>query len=541
MNGLVVLQARTSSSRLPAKVLLPVAGMPLAVLAAKRAANRGHDVVVATSTERSDDYLAATLEAHGIRVFRGSLDDALGRFAGVVEECPDDMPVFRLTADNVVPDGELLVAVEADFRNRKLGYLSCNHKGSGLPYGVSVEITTAGILRSAASKATDPADREHVTPWIIRTHGMADFKPVSTGSMENYRCTIDNLDDYLGVVSLFDGVKDGVNLPMSDVLERMRQSANRPVTSASLQKLVFGTAQLGLRYGIGNITGQPDAATARSMIREAIRNGVEYFDTARAYGDSEKVIGEAMAQGWAARAKIITKLQPMAASPAEHSADSAALFVEASVFQSCHAMKAEKIDTLLLHRAGDRLAQGGGAWARLLKMKQDGLIDRLGVSVQTPGELIEAVADAHVDHIQLPFHLLDWRWDEAIAVIRQVKKQRNLVVHTRSPLLQGLLVSENPDHWRAAGAPDPHLIPEWLRLQAERLERQNVADLCIAYLNSRSWIDGIVVGMETRAQMLENFSLFGRPALTADERQELETNRPKMPEKMLDPSSWSSA
>ena len=79
----VVLQARTSSTRLPGKVLLPVCGMPIVVLAAKRAARDGLDVVVATSNDPSDDNLAATIQQHGLKCLRGALDDVLSTLCAV--------------------------------------------------------------------------------------------------------------------------------------------------------------------------------------------------------------------------------------------------------------------------------------------------------------------------------------------------------------------------------------------------------------------------------------------------------------------------
>jgi len=74
----IVLQCRLSSSRLPAKVLLPVGGLPIAVLAAKRAMRGGKDLVLATSVEPSDDLLADAATRHGVPVMRGPLDDVLG-------------------------------------------------------------------------------------------------------------------------------------------------------------------------------------------------------------------------------------------------------------------------------------------------------------------------------------------------------------------------------------------------------------------------------------------------------------------------------
>ena len=108
MNSVAVLQARTNSSRLPGKVLLPIKGIPLAVLAAKRAANTGRNVIIATSLESSDDGLAALIQSNGLRCFRGSLKNTLDRFVSALSVYDDQDIVFRLTADNVFPDGALL-------------------------------------------------------------------------------------------------------------------------------------------------------------------------------------------------------------------------------------------------------------------------------------------------------------------------------------------------------------------------------------------------------------------------------------------------
>ena len=76
----IVIQSRLSSSRLPAKALLPISGLPSVVLAAKRAATSGVPVVVATSETVTDDLLTAEFEKHSISHIRGSLDNVLKRF-----------------------------------------------------------------------------------------------------------------------------------------------------------------------------------------------------------------------------------------------------------------------------------------------------------------------------------------------------------------------------------------------------------------------------------------------------------------------------
>src|SRR5579872_1322878 len=102
------MQARTSSSRLPAKALLRVAGYPSAVLAALRAANQQHETIFATSDDPSDDELVRQACAQGLSVFRGPLNDVLSRYHLATAGYPDDCVVIRLTADNLLPDGRFV-------------------------------------------------------------------------------------------------------------------------------------------------------------------------------------------------------------------------------------------------------------------------------------------------------------------------------------------------------------------------------------------------------------------------------------------------
>lgn len=535
-----MIQARTSSSRLPAKAMLPVADFPIAVLAAKRAANRGHRVIVATSAEPDDDALAALLAAHGLEVFRGSLDDVLGRFVGAIADCEDGTPVVRLTADNVFPDGALIEQIEQAFENSRAGYLSCNNEDSGFPYGVSAEITRAGILREAASHAVDTSDREHVTPWIIRHHGgSATFTAQPPVTMSHYRCTIDSLDDYLLVTRIFHGVPDAVQIPLADLLQRLAADPGRPLSEHPIEKFVLGTVQLGLPYGIANSAGQPRIEDACAIIHTAIRNGVTELDTARAYGASETVIGHALSGGWRARAKLLTKLDPLSACPADAPEEAVAAFVEVSVFRSCRELGAERIDTLMLHRAEHRTTWNGAAWRRLQQLRDDGIIGALGVSVQTPGQLNEAIDDPVVAHVQLPFNLLDGRWDALIPKIVSAKARRRITFQTRSALLQGLLVSRDRGHWKRAGVPAPGAIWDWIDRAVQAGAWQDGADLCMAFVRAQPWIDGVVVGVETMDQLVANLTAFARPPMREAQCAELARTRPQVADETLDPARWS--
>ena len=108
MNAVIIIQARTASTRLPAKALLPIAGHSSAILAALRASNRQHHTILATSDRPSDDVLAGEAQKHGVATFRGPLEDVLARYFLATANLADDCIVVRLTADNVVPDGDLV-------------------------------------------------------------------------------------------------------------------------------------------------------------------------------------------------------------------------------------------------------------------------------------------------------------------------------------------------------------------------------------------------------------------------------------------------
>lgn len=538
MTSVVVLQARTNSSRLPGKVLLPVGGLPLAVLSAKRAANTGREVVVATSHEATDDVLADFLLEHGLRCYRGSLSNTLERLVKALDDYSDDTLVFRLTADNVFPDGHLLDEIESDFVDRGLDYLCCNGERSGLPYGLSAELTRLGHLREALKSTLSVFDQEHVTPYIRRKFGESYFEKYYGIQKGHLRCTVDCLDDYLDVQRIFFSVADPIKMPALELVERLEGGAGQPLCSSLARKLVLGTVQLGLDYGVANEAGSPDTATANYLIKSAIRNGAAYIDTARAYGNSEEVIGDVLRTGWQGRAKVITKLSPLQELPQTADSGSVKSSVDASIYRSCFSLRTRSLDVLMLHRASHRTDFDGAIWSRLLEHKANGVLSALGVSVQNPAELEDALTDAEVEFIQMPFNVLDWRWDYLIPVIEAVKAKRNLVVHVRSALLQGLLPSNTLAYWKKAGVQSPEQIICWLKEQADVTRQHSVAAFCLNVVRSLSWIDGVVVGMETKGQLVSNVEAFCEPIMAERMIDDVLASRPTVNESVLNPACW---
>lgn len=163
---LTLLQARTSSSRLPGKVLLPLLGKPMLSrqLERVRRARLIGELVVATSTDGGDDAIAKLCGAEGIACARGSLNDVLYRFyQAALPHNPD--VVVRLTGDCPLADPAVIDGVIEFFLAGEYDYAS-NAIEPTFPDGLDVEVFRFRCLKAAWREAQLPSEREHVTLFI---------------------------------------------------------------------------------------------------------------------------------------------------------------------------------------------------------------------------------------------------------------------------------------------------------------------------------------------------------------------------------------
>ncbi len=542
----IVIQARTSSSRLPGKSLLSIAGYPMAVLCALRAGNCGATVLLATSDTPSDDVLAATAEVAGIAVFRGPIDNVLGRFVMATQDMSDDDLVVRLTADNMFPDGDLVQELVSAMRSTDLQYLAAEFPESGLPYGLSAECMTVSALREADRTATAAPDREHVTPLIRRIHRKYAFRPreVEVGD-EQSRCTIDSLDDFLRISRVINSVNDPTRVPWRELQRLLLEPASPTVSSRTrkgewLSELSLGTAQLGLdNYGIVEPHRRLERAGAVGFVHEAMGLGINRFDSARAYGLSESVLGEALRFVDSAQFRVVTKLDPLLDVPATASHVEVRNAVDASVLRSCRELRTSSLDTVMLHRWAHRHAWQCAAWNRLLELREEGVVKSLGASVYTPEEAQAALDEPEIRRLQIPFNILDYRWRQS-GVPSAARGRSDVLVYVRSALLQGVLAA-SPPSWpvltttRAA---------EWVdKLEAVRAAtaRENRVDLCLAYVRAQDWIDSIVLGFQKVDELRQAASYFARPCLDEMQVQAADELLAGAPGDLLDPRTWSNS
>jgi len=205
---LAILQARMSSTRLPGKVLMPLVGAPMIVRQIERVsrARRIDKLVVATSLNPGDDVIEKTCRREGISVHRGPLDDVLARFVGALEAYPADY-VVRLTADCPLADPHVIDETIETLLETGVDYASNTPPHRTFPKGLDVEAMTAATLRMAASEATTPEEREHVT-WGIHTRPERwrlafHSQPVDEGEV---RWTVDRPDDYAFMAAVYDAL-----------------------------------------------------------------------------------------------------------------------------------------------------------------------------------------------------------------------------------------------------------------------------------------------------------------------------------------------
>jgi len=160
-----------SSSRLPGKVLKPLAGAPMILRQIERVARatRLDRIVVATSVDASDDELADVVASAGVAVHRGSLDNVLARFVGALDRYGPAEHVVRLTGDCPLADPAVIDATIAHVTGAGADYGSNTPPHRTFPKGLDVEVMTAAALREAAARAASPEEHEHVT-WGLHRH-----------------------------------------------------------------------------------------------------------------------------------------------------------------------------------------------------------------------------------------------------------------------------------------------------------------------------------------------------------------------------------
>lgn len=224
MNIFAIVQARMSSSRLPKKVLLPLADKPVLehVVSRLRHCKTFKNIIVATSVDHTDEPIVNFCKKKKIDFFRGSLNDVLDRYYQVATNNKADI-IIRITADCPMIDPQIVDEVVN-------GFLSDDYDLYGLsgsfPDGLDCQVFKYEALRRSWNEATLLSDREHVGTYIEKTRpelfkigGLEKFK-----SLENHRWTLDCQEDYAFLNEIFSHLYKESNLFLTDDIIKLLNS-----------------------------------------------------------------------------------------------------------------------------------------------------------------------------------------------------------------------------------------------------------------------------------------------------------------------------
>lgn len=288
-----------------------------------------------------------------------------------------------------------------------------------------------------------------------------------------------------------------------------------------ISKLVLGTVQFGLNYGIANIGGKPSQECVDSIIEYVIREGLNCFDTAQAYGNSETVLGKALGEN---SNFIISKLK-------------GDVFEKNGILEtlsSLNNLKVKVLYALLLHDS-QLLYNWKEKHTSLVKeLKNSGKIRYFGVSIYSEKDFELALESEDVDFIQIPFNLFDQRalslkWFEKAKV-------KNKLIFIRSIFLQGLLLMDKnsiPDNLIQA-------LP-YLELIEQYCHEFNMTKLefTLNYVNTVAPDALILFGCDNLVQAQQNIQTFN-DLVSFDEStvQDISCAFKNISEEIYNPTKW---
>ena len=258
-------------------------------------------------------------------------------------------------------------------------------------------------------------------------------------------------------------------------------------TNSSIDKLILGTVQFGLKYGINNQDKKLSKKAVVDILKYGFSNGINTLDTADAYGNASDLIGH-FHKTQSQKFNIITKFK-----------DGGEEFsIHQWVDNTLKKLKVTSLFGCMFHSINDYFSN-----PKLLNdlafLNEKGLIQNIGVSIYTNRDFEKVIEDPLVKIIQLPYNLLDNAQQRGTLI--QKAKDKGKIIHVRSVFLQGLFFM------------NCHQLPHKLAPLQSELEylHQIAADckismetLALKYVIANPNIDGVLVGVDNLNQLASN-------------------------------------
>ncbi|MFZ1076513.1 MAG: aldo/keto reductase [Nitrosotalea sp.] len=294
----------------------------------------------------------------------------------------------------------------------------------------------------------------------------------------------------------------------------------------------MGTVQIGVRYGIANKSGKPNFQSAQNILQSSVLMGINAFDTAATYGNSEEIIGSFLKKiSLEEYPIIITKIPKIQAKNV--SFENIYQQVKSSVVSSATRLNLDQIPICLLHEAGDMISYDGLVTKSLVKLKEEGFVKMIGASIYSPTEAKKFLEIDEFEVIQIPINIFDTRLLKQ--GILDEFNQRKTIVFARSIFLQGLIflkLEKLPSFLASARIP----LEQFYDLSSDL--GMNPAQLALTFVRDTPGITSMVLGVETVNQLNENVKLIDSPHLSDGVRCKIIDMFCDTPEEIVNPSKW---
>lgn len=305
----------------------------------------------------------------------------------------------------------------------------------------------------------------------------------------------------------------------------------------NISRLTLGTVALGMNYGISNSEDRPGRANSFGIISSALKAGINTLDTARGYGEAEQLIGDFLSNGEIDQpVNVVTKFK---ISPENlMNKEKARTEVYQLVRTSIRLLKLKYIPVCLFHM--DRRLPLDDVFEILPSilddLKNDGLIDVAGVSIDHPDEAALFLKHPVFGAMQVPLNIFDTRVVKNGALDKLQTEGK--IVFARSIFLQGLFFM-NPGDLKGnlSGARKYIEILQSIARDAN----MSIAQLAFSFVNSMQGISSIVFGAVTQDQVEQNIKLLKNEVISNEIKELIKCNFDQVEEHIITPGLWSLA
>ncbi len=257
-----------------------------------------------------------------------------------------------------------------------------------------------------------------------------------------------------------------------------------------MNKLILGTVQFGLNYGINNIKGKPNENEVNKILNYAFKNKFEYLDTAESYGDSQDIIGNYI-KSTKNNFKVITKFSKIRTD--------LPINIIARIEKNLDILGVKSLYCYMFHNFHDYKSFFNLFYNDLLILKKRGYIHKIGVSLHSNQEILEVLKNDIIDVIQLPFNLLDNASQREYFL--RLAKNKGIEVHSRSVFLQGLFFKDiNKINGKIS------VLRNDLSKVRKICKNEIINKFALNYACSKDYIDYVLIGVDSLRQLKENIN-----------------------------------